>query len=371
MDHKEILLYGFHFSFIFIFSLAVVRDLLFVHYLNASVNGFALIVSILSYYQLHCKGTKQLSAYLIMFVAVFPLYFLIYFNHFGNLVIIYVVLLPLVAFFLLGFKQALFVSFIMYLLLVGMLYFIHIISPQAPILHNPLALINIVFASILVLLFGIFYHLAIDSSLNALIHSNRQKDILLKEVHHRVKNNLNVIASILGLQAMQETQEVSSHLLKSKLRIEAIAIVHEILYKQDNFGKIVFNDYIEKLSYSIFSLHGYAKDIPISIEENGGITMSLERMLNFGIIVNEMLTNTLKHIQKENLYINISLVKVDNEYIFKYKDNGSKYVDIQEIKHSKGLGLKLIYLSVKQLDSKLTIHYDNGLEFQMRFDSDV
>jgi len=367
MDHRKILLYGFHFNFIFIFSLAVSRDLYFGNLFNASVNFSALFITTLSYYLLHFKQKVSLASNIIVAIAIIPLYILIYFNHFGNMVIIYVIFLPLAAFFLLEFKKALFVNFYMYVLLATMLYHISIVNPQAPILHNPLALINIGFASILILFFGIFYHLAIDASLSALIHSNRQKDILLKEVHHRVKNNLNVIASILGLQALGKNDETKEELYRSKSRIESIAIVHEMLYKQNDFEEIVFNDYVIKLEELILSMYGEKKEVGV-VKENSNLTLPLDIMLQFGLIINEIITNSLKHAHNKNgLKIWISLEKKDDEFCFSYRDNGEEFLNEKVLQNSSGLGFKLINLSVKQLDGSLEKYYDSGLHYKVRF----
>lgn len=165
MGHRQILLYGFHFSFLFIFALAVLRDLYFQHYFNASINLLAWISTGVSYYLLHYKKHEIFTSYIIIAIATIPLYTLIYFNHFGNMVIVYVILIPIAVFFLLPFKDAIIVNILLDILLIGMLYYISIINPEAPIISNNLALINIAFVSILTIFFGIFYHLAIESTL--------------------------------------------------------------------------------------------------------------------------------------------------------------------------------------------------------------
>ena len=368
MDHREILLYGFHFNFLLIFTLAVLRDVYFGNYFNASINFCAFSMTAFSYYLLHFRGMCNISSNLIVTIAIIPLYILIYFNHFGNMVIIYVIFLPLAAFFLLEFKKAIVVNFLMYVLLISMLYYISITHPEAPILHNPLALINIFFASILILVFGIFYHMAVDVSLTALIHSNRQKDILLKEVHHRVKNNLNVIASMLGLQSLGKSLETKEELAKSKSRIESIAIVHEMLYKQEDFEEIEFNKYVQKLNTLVLSMQESDEHIEIELRKNDNLALPLNVMIQFGLIINEMLTNAIKYSKNKELRkIFISLTQNKEIFVFTFKDNGETVVNIENFKASQGLGLKLISLSVKQLDGEMQIRYEEGLEYKIHF----
>jgi len=362
LNHREILLYGFHFNFLFIFILAVFRDISFGNYFNASINSSAFFATAISYYLLHFKKMKNLASHIIIAVAVIPLYILIYFNHFGNMVIIYVVFLPLAAFFLLEFKKAIIVNTMMYIILIAMLYYISSVNPESPILNNPLALINIVFASILILIFGVFYHLAVDVSLSELIYSNRQKDILLQEVHHRVKNNLNVIASMLGLQALGKTDETKEELALIKSRIESIAIVHEMLYNQKNFDNIHFNEYVLKLKNLIIPMQSKEKKATVIIEENNHLSLELSSMIQFGLIINEMITNSIKYAtNKDGIKIFISLQKREDKYIFIYKDNGGTSLSLKNIQENKGLGFKLIQLSVKQLNATITSHYKDGL----------
>ncbi len=371
MNHREILLYGFHFSFIFVFSLAVIRDLCFVHYFNAFINFSALSMTFVSFYILHFQNKQDFSSNIIIGIAIIPLYILIYFNHFGNMVIVYVILLPIAVFFLMNFKKALIVNFFMYVLLISMLYYISLVNPSAPILSNPLALINITFASIFIMFFGIFYHMAIDSSISALIYSNRQKDILLKEVHHRVKNNLNVIASILGLQSLGKEEALQDELLRTKSRIESIAIVHEMLYSQHDFEQIEFTAYVKKLYRLVLSMQGDSKRISIDMQGSESVKLPLNIMVQFGLIINELLTNSMKYANNsDTLVIKIFMQKKEKHFIFNYCDNGQKDVVVESMQKSKSLGLKLIKLSVKQLEAEMQIVYDAGLCYTIEFDAD-
>jgi len=367
MDHQKILLYGFHFSFLFIFLLAVLRDIYFQHYFNASINFTAWMSTGISYYLLHYKKYTILTSYIIIAIATIPLYILIYFNHFGNMVIVYVLLIPIAVFFLLPFKNALHVNTLLYLLLIGMLYYISNINPNAPILNNKQALINIGFVSILTIFFGIFYHLAIESTLKKLIASNHQKDILLKEVHHRVKNNLNLTASMLGLQALHIPEEIKIHIIKSKTRIESIAAVHEMLYVQESLDKIIFYDYIIKLERLLSKTYSGKEKYQLHIEVDKHLTFSLNTMVQFGLMLNEMLVNTLKYAKAENtLIITISLSTEIDGYLFIYKDNGLNPKSVTEIQNSSGLGSKLIQLCAKQINGTMDIFYSHGLIYQLR-----
>jgi len=367
MDHHEILLYGFHVSFIVIFTLAVVRDLLFSNTFNATINGIGLVSTVISYYFLHFKKKTTLASYLIIFIAIIPLYILIYFNHFGNMVIVYVILIPLAVFLLLPLRKALQFNLFIFLLLISMLYYVYSVNPDAPILNNTKALINITFVSMLTMFFGVFYHLAIDTNLKKLTHSNRQKDILLQEVHHRVKNNLNVTAAMLGLQSLNVPEETKMHLIKSKTRIESIAAVHEMLYQQESFDEIIFYNYIIRLEGLLSKAYSGKEKYKLIIDVDRSLTFPLNTMVQFGLMLNEMLANTLKYaLNPEGLVITISLQRTPDAYIFHYKDNGIKALSEEAIERAQGLGTKLIKLSTKQIDGELEVYYDNGLNYTVR-----
>jgi len=198
-------------------------------------------------------------------------------------------------------------------------------------------------------------------------HSNTQKDILLQEVHHRVKNNLNVTAAMIGLQALNVDENTKIHLLKSKTRIESIAAVHEMLYQQESFDEIFFYHYIIRLEKLLSKAYSGNEKYQLKVDVDRSLTFPLNTMVQFGLMLNEMLANTLKYaINPDGLVITISLKSTNDEYIFNYKDNGIKYLKKEEIKAHQGLGTKLITLSAKQIDGDLTIHYKNGLNYTLR-----
>jgi len=173
---------------------------------------------------------------------------------------------------------------------------------------------------------------------------------------------------MLGLQSLGKSLQTQEELAKSKSRIESIAIVHEMLYKQDDFEEIIFNQYIEKLSTLILSIQGTDEQIDIELAQNKNLSLPLSLMIQLGLIINEMLTNSIKYSKNsKSRKIFISLFHIKENYIFTFRDNGEKKIDIEKLKDSKGLGIKLISLSVKQLDGEMKMKYDKGLEYKITF----
>jgi two-component sensor histidine kinase len=190
---------------------------------------------------------------------------------------------------------------------------------------------------------------------------------LLKEVYHRVKNNLNVIASMIGLQARILKNDEREHLLKSKHRIESIAMVHEMLYRSNDLEHVDFQAYMQKLASLLLRMYG-AEKIDVRIEgEHAGL--ELDTMVQLGIIVNELLTNSVKYAfeKTQTPEVYISLIKDEKGYVFIYKDNGKGVDDIETLTQGHSLGLKLVQLSVRQLNGDMHISDKNGLQYEIRF----
>ncbi len=193
-----------------------------------------------------------------------------------------------------------------------------------------------------------------------------------KEIDHRIKNNLNIISSILGLQisSLQDGSiyQTTDILKKSKLRIDTLAIVHDASNKSNNLKNVDFKKYVEQLCNLINS--AYSSDIRVEIEANQ-IDIELDTMLKVGMIINELLINSLKYafFYKENeKKILITLKKDEDNCLLTYFEKSDKLVDIAKIEQSKALGMRLIILTLKQMKAHMHIIQDGGLIFTIRFD---
>jgi two-component sensor histidine kinase len=212
------------------------------------------------------------------------------------------------------------------------------------------------------LISGIVIHYFLSYTLKKLEISNAEKEILLQEVHHRVKNNLNMMSSILGLQTNSPDKNVQALVKSNRQRLESIAMVHELLYKHDDYLQIDFGLYVNKLAQHLV----YAcSTVPIKMNiETNDIKLSLETMTHLGLVVQELLSNSLKYAFTGKGEINIELRKEDEKYILDYFDSGTS--SVEEIS-SKGLGLELIELKVRQLSGTVTLTHTDGFVYSIEF----
>lgn len=207
-----------------------------------------------------------------------------------------------------------------------------------------------------------------------LIEDNlEEKNVLLQEIHHRVKNNLAVVSGLLELQSYNIEDEATKLILrKSTNRILSIAKVHEMLYESKNFTRIPFKRYIDELTQVIIdSLNIDSTDIDIKtdiairhININHGVPL--------GIIFNELITNSIKYGfngEKEKV-IEISVHKDTDFYNVVYSDNGVGIEDF-ETATSKSLGFTLIQSLLSQIDAEYQYNTDNKFELSFRFSTDV
>jgi PAS domain S-box-containing protein len=204
----------------------------------------------------------------------------------------------------------------------------------------------------------------------------KEKEILLREVHHRVKNNLQVVSSLLNLQA-NKTNDISSKELlgQSRNRIRSIALVHEKLYQTGNFAEINIKEYTRSLVVELF--RAYVTD-PAKIyyrAEIENISIPLMYAIPCGLILNEIISNSLKHAFPENRSsetkpeIFISLNILSDKYMqLRVGDNGIGLPENYELTDSASLGLYLIHiLSTEQLDGKIEISTKKGTIFTITF----
>ena len=370
-DPKVVLLYRFHIVVIIVNMIAAIIDFSAGKESNVWIEASVVLLLALNVWQLRQKGHIQAVVYLFLTVIAAALFAQIWFSHFGTMSVIFVLLLPLTTMLFIRLSYSFLIELIMVAVMALLLYFEYLRNPANPIFQNPKALFHLGYAALIIFLFGLLYHFSIRQTLDDLDSSNKQKELLIKEVHHRVKNNLNVIASIIGLQAGQLGKEEREELLKSKIRIESIAMVHEMLYRSDDLAGIDVASYAHKLSDLLLGMYGKQHTVSVEIEADR-ITLPLETMIQLGIMINEMLTNSIKYAfgkQYHNgAFIKMRLVKEDEVYHFSYEDNGQGVGDTDVLLQSRSLGIKLIHLTVKQLGGTLAMSSPKGLKYDIRFE---
>jgi PAS domain S-box-containing protein len=201
--------------------------------------------------------------------------------------------------------------------------------------------------------------------------SLKEKEVLLKEVHHRVKNNLQVISSILNLQSSYvKDDQTLSILRESQNRIKSMSFIHESLYQTKNFSSINFSDYIINLSNNLF--HSYQIfdnfiDLKLDIQP---VNLNLDQAIPCGLIVNELITNALKYAFKgrKRGIIFIGITEEGKTVSVRIEDNGVGLPKGFDYLKSETLGLQLVVTLVEQLDGKLELKSDKGTKFLITFD---
>ncbi|MBI4682149.1 MAG: HAMP domain-containing protein [Nitrospirae bacterium] len=210
----------------------------------------------------------------------------------------------------------------------------------------------------------------------ALSESLREKEVLLKEIHHRVKNNMQVISSLLNLQARQISDKQYIELFnESRNRIASMALVHEKLYNSKDLTNIDFKDYINCLANELFSFYGISpKKILLKISSEN-IRLPIDTAIPCGLIINELVSNSLKYAFPEgkNGEINIILDKTsaddnDNFYNLTVSDNGIGIPGDLDIRRLKSLGLQLVITLVEhQLKGGMQLDRSKGTLFDIHF----
>ncbi|RQW88132.1 MAG: PAS domain S-box protein, partial [Geobacter sp.] len=184
-----------------------------------------------------------------------------------------------------------------------------------------------------------------------------EKIILLKEVHHRVKNNMQIISSLLDLQADFVPDDYARNCLReSQNRIRSMALIHERLYQSENFSAIDVGEYIRDLSQFLFNSYGVEPErISLNIQA-GNICLEINRAVSCGLIINELISNSLKHGFPDGRSGEIS-VRVSNEngwITFVVDDTGIGVPVGLDFSKTETLGLQLVRLLVKQLGGRIS-----------------
>ena len=209
------------------------------------------------------------------------------------------------------------------------------------------------------------------SNESALVSSVQEKEILLKEIHHRVKNNLQIISSILNLQSSFVTDEKILEILQdSRNRIRSMAMIHESLYKTTNFSSINFTEYIYNISSNLLATYRINEEHVSFKTELDQVELTLDQAIPSGLLVNELITNAIKYAfpdNKINGVISVRLKEEDNLVSIYVEDNGIGLPDNFDIENLESLGLQLVVSLTEQLNGTLTILEGTGTKFLITF----
>lgn len=194
----------------------------------------------------------------------------------------------------------------------------------------------------------------------------KEKEVLLKEIHHRVKNNMQIISSLLNMQIRYVQNEADKEIFReSQNRIKSMALIHERLYKSDDLTHISFEEYAKKIiSYLLASYESGSRHIQFTFNIDD-VAIPINHAIPLGLIVNEIISNSLKHAfnNTDKPKISISLQKTEIMFKMTISDNGSGIDVSQQQPDSKTMGIHLIKTLTAQLHGSVHISSDKGLQY--------
>lgn len=203
--------------------------------------------------------------------------------------------------------------------------------------------------------------------------SLREKEALLKEIHHRVKNNLQIISSVLRLQSDFIRDETVMALFNdSQNRIRSMALIHEKLYQSRDLLRIDLNEYIRDLTNNLLSSYGArSQKVSLSVDADS-IWLNIDTAIPCGLIINELVSNTLKHafpsVSNQENRVWITVNKTDDScFVLTVGDNGIGFPDDLDFQNTESLGLELVCIFTEQLEGSLELIRNEGTQFTVTF----
>ena len=198
-----------------------------------------------------------------------------------------------------------------------------------------------------------------------------EKETLLQEIHHRVKNNLQVISSLLRLQSRQIRDQQALELFKeSQNRVQAMALIHEKLYQSSNLAFIDFQEYITSLVGNLcrsYDIYRHAITFKVNVNQ---VSLAIDTAIPCGLIINELVTNSLKYAFPDNRdgEISISLESMHSgQFVLTISDNGVGLPENLDFRNTSSLGLQLVCRLCKQLEGRIELNQNQGTEFKITF----
>ena len=203
-------------------------------------------------------------------------------------------------------------------------------------------------------------------------HSLSEREVLLKEIHHRVKNNLQIISGLLQLQAQSITDTSTINILReSQYRIESMSLIHKKLYASTDFGEIDLSDYIPSLASNLLASYQITPGYVTLQMEIAPVLLNIDQAIPCGLIVNELVSNALKYAFPGDLQGEIKIelqTSLGNQVHLTIQDNGIGLPESVNWQYAQSLGLSLVHdLVVEQLEGSLAVEREGGTTFRIQF----
>ncbi|NQY31170.1 MAG: hypothetical protein HRT69_17100 [Flavobacteriaceae bacterium] len=365
--------FAIHFFLVFFFWIIGVKEM-------AIYNVFSAVFFCMMLYLIKKEGNLKVVFFLTCFEVVLHAYLGTYYIGPECNFIFFIFILPSV--FLLNPKWKIWESSLFFLNIV-LFYILNIILFKE---HEAIYKLNesLVFYTgitlILIVVFTIFLVVFYYSKLVAtndktlrklnkeLTKKNEEKQLIIKEIHHRIKNNLQVVISLLRLQASKvEDENVVQMFKNTQKRIFSMALLHENLLQEYDLELVNAHEHFKYLIENLINSYAVDKEINVEIDiEN--IDLGMQTLTPLGLIINEIITNSLKHAFNETKQGEISIVMKrlhDKKHEIQISDNGSGYVKNGE---SKGIGTKLVSIFVRQLNGTLELLEQQGTAYKIVFE---
>jgi PAS domain S-box-containing protein len=197
-----------------------------------------------------------------------------------------------------------------------------------------------------------------------------EKEAMMREIHHRVKNNMQIVSSLLRLQSKNmRSKKLRETFRIAQNRIKSMALIHEVLYRSENLEKINFSEYIKRITNHLFSIFTQeARRVQLDLDV-GELYLDIDRAIPCGLIINELVSNCLKHAfpDGQSGIVQIKLANKLDSYAITIKDNGIGLPEETAPMSAETLGLQLVNDLVKQIEGKIMVRRESGTTFQITF----
>jgi two-component sensor histidine kinase len=198
----------------------------------------------------------------------------------------------------------------------------------------------------------------------------KERETLLKEIHHRVKNNMQVVSSLLSLQAAQATErETIETLNESQRQIRSMALIHEKLYRSGSLAEIDFGDYVESLVGELMRMYNVAEGAITINADIENVQLGVDTAIPCALIINELVSNSLKHAFPDGRTgdVTVALQRANGAYTLTVADNGVGFPPNVDFRATDSLGMQLVVTLVNQLDGTITLDRTKGTTFIITF----